>query len=327
MRIWLFLLLSLSLGSTTFGQGRPAGDRSPGDRNPVDREPPCGIECYRTARASASDCVRNGGDRAECVEEYNTLVALCLEEAGCEAPERPDRDPGDRDPPVRDPGDRVPPDRDPSDRGDREPRCGAECYESARSAAEECLQNGGSREQCAEDYREAIGPCHEAARCEPGDGRDRDRGDREPPCGLPCFQSARAEIAACRDNGGTREECGTAYREGLEACLVEAGCDDADDRVVAALLASPLFLRGDGNGDGRVNLSDAVAILGGLFLGQDAPGCMDAADANDDGAVDLADPAAILNSLFRGVGPLPAPSAERGHDPTPDDLDCFVSRA
>ncbi len=100
-----------------------------------------------------------------------------------------------------------------------------------------------------------------------------------------------------------------------------------EDPVVADLLAAPPFLRGDGNGDGTVNLSDAVAILGRLFLGQEAPGCMDAADANDDGAVNLSDPVAVLNSLFRGTGPLPEPSTERGHDPTPDDLDCFVSGA
>jgi hypothetical protein len=82
----------------------------------------------------------------------------------------------------------------------------------------------------------------------------------------------------------------------------------------------PRFHRGDATGDGRVDLSDAVRLLGHLFLAQAAPACRDAADANDDGALDLSDPLFILLYLFQGgaapppPGPPPAPC---GPDPSP----------
>jgi hypothetical protein len=46
-------------------------------------------------------------------------------------------------------------------------------------------------------------------------------------------------------------------------------------------------VRGEANGDGKVDLSDAVFLLQHLFLGGPAPKCQDAADINDSGAVDL----------------------------------------
>ncbi len=52
----------------------------------------------------------------------------------------------------------------------------------------------------------------------------------------------------------------------------------------------PLFLRGDANADNRVDIGDAITILGYLFGAAQDPSkakvaqCLDAADANDDGA-------------------------------------------
>ena len=83
-----------------------------------------------------------------------------------------------------------------------------------------------------------------------------------------------------------------------------------------------LFSRGDANSDGTVDLSDAVSVLGFLFLGSQRPACADAADANDDGAIDLSDPIAILTSLFLTGSGLPQPHGSPGSDPTPDALDC-----
>jgi hypothetical protein len=84
----------------------------------------------------------------------------------------------------------------------------------------------------------------------------------------------------------------------------------------------PRFLRGDATGGGKLDLSDAVAVLEALFLGGPPVGCEDAADSNDDGRVDLSDPVTLLGSLFLGAGALPAPSAGCGLDPTPDGLGC-----
>lgn len=88
--------------------------------------------------------------------------------------------------------------------------------------------------------------------------------------------------------------------------------------------SNPGFQRGDANVDGVENLSDAVTVLGYLFLG--APrelACQKAADMNDDGKLDIADPSALLGYLFLGSTPrLPAPFQACGTDPTPDGLKC-----
>ena len=104
--------------------------------------------------------------------------------------------------------------------------------------------------------------------------------------------------------------------------------------LIAALMiasAPPLapddavFIRGDSNRDGVVQISDALFTLGFLFLGETDPSCLDAADANDDGAVDIADAVVTLESLFLTGLPLPPPSGAAGADPTADALDCAGS--
>lgn len=84
--------------------------------------------------------------------------------------------------------------------------------------------------------------------------------------------------------------------------------------------------RGDANADGRLNVSDGIAILGFLFLGDFDPPCLDAADVNDSGgaAVDISDATSLFGFLFLGTfSDLPAPGfAACGADGTPDQLGC-----
>lgn len=81
------------------------------------------------------------------------------------------------------------------------------------------------------------------------------------------------------------------------------------------------FLRGDPNGDGSINVADAVFCLNYLFNGVVAD-CLDAVDANDDGSTNIADAVALLDFLFSGGTPPPPPYPTPGSDPTPDNLDC-----
>jgi hypothetical protein len=81
------------------------------------------------------------------------------------------------------------------------------------------------------------------------------------------------------------------------------------------------FLRGDANGDDRVDMSDALAMLTQQFSGETAH-CEDAADANDDGELDVTDPIVTLTFLFEGGVPPAAPYPEPGVDPTIDALRC-----
>jgi hypothetical protein len=61
--------------------------------------------------------------------------------------------------------------------------------------------------------------------------------------------------------------------------------------------------RGDANFDYKVDVSDAITILGEVFLGAGSIYCRPAADFNRDGRVNISDPIAILQYLFRSGDP------------------------
>lgn len=67
------------------------------------------------------------------------------------------------------------------------------------------------------------------------------------------------------------------------------------------------FIRGDADENGRLEIADAMRILGWLFLGGRKPRCMDAADANATAEVNIADPIYILSYLYIGGPEPPAP--------------------
>ena len=60
----------------------------------------------------------------------------------------------------------------------------------------------------------------------------------------------------------------------------------------------PSFVRGESNGDGSLDIADAISILTYLFALGEAPSCLETADANDDGAIDVADAIKVLGHLF-----------------------------
>lgn len=85
------------------------------------------------------------------------------------------------------------------------------------------------------------------------------------------------------------------------------------------------FLRGDVDGSGRVEMSDAVATLANLFLGTRELDCKDAADSNDDGQLAISDAVHTLSFLFTGGVRMPAPFPNCGEDSTADALGCGKS--
>lgn len=88
-------------------------------------------------------------------------------------------------------------------------------------------------------------------------------------------------------------------------------------------LPSVLWVRGDCNADGGINLADAIYLLNGLFPSgtpPPAPPCEDACDANDSGGLNLADAIFLLGALFgQPATPLPPPHPTCGPDPTDTD--------
>lgn len=84
-----------------------------------------------------------------------------------------------------------------------------------------------------------------------------------------------------------------------------------------------LFVRGDVNLSGTVDVSDAVATLDYLFRGGVGPdNCKDILDTNDDGTADVSDSVYTLRYLFAGGPTIPPPFPAAGHDPTPDAHGC-----
>lgn len=90
--------------------------------------------------------------------------------------------------------------------------------------------------------------------------------------------------------------------------------------VTTLQLKPPDFIRGDTNGDGKANISDAILILNWLFSNGVKPVSMDAADVNDAEGVNIADPVYLLKYLFLdSTTKIPAPFPSPGQDPTPDN--------
>jgi len=105
--------------------------------------------------------------------------------------------------------------------------------------------------------------------------------------------------------------------DSFDAC----NADEADTTVTFLGVPASGFRRGDVNGDGPVEISDAVGLLCFLFLGCEPLPCPAAADSNDNEEIDLADAVFILNWLFLGGGPPPSPGPhDCGVDPTPSEF-------
>ena len=80
-----------------------------------------------------------------------------------------------------------------------------------------------------------------------------------------------------------------------------------------------LFIRGDVNFTGNVDITDAIYLLSFLFLGFEDPECLDTADTLDEGRINISSPIYLLNFLFTG-GPAPrVPYPRPGLDPPPAD--------
>jgi hypothetical protein len=82
------------------------------------------------------------------------------------------------------------------------------------------------------------------------------------------------------------------------------------------------FLRGDANGDGKVDISDAVRILDRLFAGGEGFDCNDAADTNHDGVIDISDAVSELTFLFLGGDLPPDPGPVTCGTGPPPSLGC-----
>jgi len=131
-------------------------------------------------------------------------------------------------------------------------------------------------------------------------------------------------VAILSDKGGGVLEL-TFTDAGEVTVRVAAGDGRCLDEATAEIRIScsdsgPAFVRGDADGSGKIDLTDAILILGYLYLGEhnSVPDCLDASDADDNGKLEITDPIGILGHLFLGGDPPAVPNA-CGPDPTAGD--------
>jgi hypothetical protein len=272
---------------------------------PIPEPDPCLSRCDLAYQESVRSCYdpATGVVDAECLRQVDASYLACLEGCGIILPEPP-----------------------PDGNG-----CTAACDLAYRLSIEKCFTvtdpaNGlvDVDQECAAAADAAYLVCLEGCGVQP----EPLPGDPAFPGGA-CDQACGAEIldklfdCAAENGGAVNADCLVAAGNAFNDCL--AGCQDqAGERVLGALArsASQPFLRGDADRNGTIEITDAIQVLSFLFLGGATPACEDAADGNDDGVLNLTDAIAILRSLFLGSGPLPAPAASPGLDPTPDGLGC-----
>ena len=115
----------------------------------------------------------------------------------------------------------------------------------------------------------------------------------------------------------------TAGEYAITLIVEDSAGNISGDQVKIRVDSEPCpFKRGDSNGDGTIDISDAINTLGYLFNGQGNALCRDASDANDDGTIDISDAIATLGFLFLGNNIIPPPFTDRGVDPSEDSLGC-----
>jgi hypothetical protein len=87
-----------------------------------------------------------------------------------------------------------------------------------------------------------------------------------------------------------------------------------DEAWLTVTINPPIYDCGDANTDGVINISDAVYIIGYVFVGGAPPSPLDLGDVNCDGKVGLTDIVYMINYVFRG-GYIPC---DTNGDGTPD---------
>ncbi len=89
--------------------------------------------------------------------------------------------------------------------------------------------------------------------------------------------------------------------------------------------ADSLFVRGEVNNDGNIDIADLVFMLAFLFSQGEVPTCLDAADTDDDGILTITDPLFLALYIFLQGLPPPAPFPVCGLEPLPDtdELTCL----
>jgi hypothetical protein len=141
--------------------------------------------------------------------------------------------------------------------------------------------------------------------------------------GVSYTEAATREIGTGGIGSSAKINFGERTLIGLAVSGGGGGSTRADFRDVSGpefgAAEGPTFHRGDTDDNGQLQLTDAVRILGFLFLGGASPTCLDAADSDDNGQLQLTDAVRILGFLFLGGAALAPPGPPGGGNPCGTD--------
>jgi hypothetical protein len=135
------------------------------------------------------------------------------------------------------------------------------------------------------------------------------------------FTKVNTALIAASNYSDAGRTNGTQYCYRVRAVNPAGESPDSDQACATPLSGgAPVFRRGDADGNGNLELTDAIYVLDNQFLGGPNPSCMDAADIDDNGAYDLTDAIFSLNFQFLGgsIPPPPGPGPACGPDPSND---------
>ena len=156
----------------------------------------CERRCGFASRTTYNDCIEGGGSAEDCRERARRDNARCIEER-CNG--------GD----------------DEEEHNGCETRCGI----ASRTTYRECIDGGGTEEQCRQRSRRQHAQCIEE-RCNGGDDEEEHNG-----CETRCGIASRTTYRECIDGGGTEEQCRQRSRRQQAQCVEErCGGDNEHDQ-------------------------------------------------------------------------------------------------
>jgi hypothetical protein len=140
--------------------------------------------------------------------------------------------------------------------------------------------------------------------------------------GGPYSQVAEVNITTYTDTGldDNTQYCYVVASKKGAGVSVDSGESCAK---TSAAGGGPTFRRGDVDANGVVEITDAVKLLGYLFLGGGTPECLEAGDTDNNGTIDITDAVTNLGYQFLGQAPPAAPGPINcGADPVQPMLGC-----
>ena len=139
------------------------------------------------------------------------------------------------------------------------------------------------------------------------------------PSGADCNSNGIADV--CDIALGTASDCNS---NGIpDSCDIASGTEIDANQNGTIDSCEAIFVRGDNNNDGNINIADPIFLLQTLFTNGPAPSCLDAGDSNDDGFIDISDVIFEISYIFSAGAAPAAPFPTCGLDPTgTDTLDC-----